>query len=226
MALVTAIVYIIPLTLLVLLAPHLQAWSGAKILKWVHKVKPLLDAYQGPYKVRYRCWTGVMLVVRLILFAVFSANALGDPKINLLSISLILTLLLATLWNLGILYKKYPVHVLEMFYILNLAVFSIATLYLRGSQPSQQHQPYLTCTMVGSALAVFLVTMMWHLYKLTKHVLWLRHLRVYVHQRFRGPSPDIAQHLPQIPVVQPRPTYSVIDLNMLREPLQLVSGQQ
>ena len=36
------------------------------------KLKPLIDAYTGPYKDRYRFWTGLGLIVRILLTVLFS----------------------------------------------------------------------------------------------------------------------------------------------------------
>ena len=81
-ALLFAIGYIVPLTLLVLFAPCLQARSHHKPLRWVNKLKPFLDAYQGPYNDKYHYWTGLMLVVRVFLFIVFASNYENDPSMN------------------------------------------------------------------------------------------------------------------------------------------------
>ena len=51
---------------LVLSFPLLEKYSDKRIpYKWnlVAKFKPLLDAYGGPYKDKYRFWTGVTLIV-------------------------------------------------------------------------------------------------------------------------------------------------------------------
>ena len=219
MALVVVFIYIIPLTLLVLFSPLLQASSNLRLFKWVRRIGPLIDAYQGPYKVKYRYWTGVMLVVRLILFSVFSGNALGDPNVNLLSISLILILFLTAVWNIGVLYKSYPVHLLEMFYILNLGIFSVVTMYLREAQSPQQSQEYLSCTMIGAAFLVFLVILIWHLHTFVKTFYCLRTLLNFCTTKHNGHPPELELDQPQVPAVRPQPTVSVIDLSALRESL-------
>ena len=61
--------------LLVLFAPLLERYSDRCIPhNWnpVSKLKPLLDAYGGPYRDSYRYWTGVTLLVRLLVTIVFS----------------------------------------------------------------------------------------------------------------------------------------------------------
>ena len=63
-------------TVLVLCAPLLERYSDKYIpqhCRWnpVEKFKPLLDAYGGPYKDKYRFWTGVTLMVRLTVTVTF-----------------------------------------------------------------------------------------------------------------------------------------------------------
>ena len=164
MSLVAAFAYIIPFTVLVLLAPCLQASSNHRLLHWANRIKPLLDAYQGPYRDRFRFWTGLMLVMRAILFITFASNALGDPRVNLLAIAISLLLLFTILWNTGPVYKSYLTHSIECFYILNLGVYSAATQFLTSSGASPHHQGQLAAVMVGSAFLVFCGILLYHLY--------------------------------------------------------------
>jgi len=46
----TFVFVIVPFTLLVLLSPCLQSRSNHGALRWIHRIKPLIDAYQSPYK--------------------------------------------------------------------------------------------------------------------------------------------------------------------------------
>ena len=41
------------------------------LLGWVRRLKPLFDAYTGPYKDKYRFWTGLLLLVHFILLLFF-----------------------------------------------------------------------------------------------------------------------------------------------------------
>ena len=76
----------IPYTVALLFIQCLQYRSRYRILAWVRRLKPLFDAYTGPYKDKHRYWTGLVLVVRVVLFLVFSVNVFGDPAVNLLTI--------------------------------------------------------------------------------------------------------------------------------------------
>jgi len=51
----------------------------------ITKFKPLLDAYQGPYKIKFYYWTGLQLMLRTVFFGLSSL----DSKINL-TISIII----------------------------------------------------------------------------------------------------------------------------------------
>ena len=72
---------------LVLCAPLLERYSHKCIPqhRWnpVAKLKPLLDAYGGPYKDKCRFWTGVTLLVRLTVTVTFSFTTGGDTRISI-----------------------------------------------------------------------------------------------------------------------------------------------
>ena len=76
----------LPYTVALLFIQCLQYRSSYRILAWVRRLKPLFDAYTGPYKDKHRYWPGLLLVVRVVLFLVFSLNVFGDPAISLLTI--------------------------------------------------------------------------------------------------------------------------------------------
>ena len=176
-ALIAVVVYILPFTSLALLAPYLQAKFNFRLLRfWVNKMKPLLDAYQGPYKDKFRFWTGFLVVVRIVLFITFSSNVLGDPRVNLLAIIISLLLLLVILWNTGQVYKSRLTHVLECMYIFNLGVYTAATAYLVSLNSSPYRQEQLACIMVGTAFMVFSGTLVYHLYTQLRNIAMLRSL--------------------------------------------------
>jgi len=93
MSIVALVVNVLPFTLHVLLSPWLQAKSS-HLLHWFTRIKPLLDAYQGPYRNKFRYWTGLLLFIWIVLFAIFGGNALGDPRINLFAITVVVATLL------------------------------------------------------------------------------------------------------------------------------------
>ena len=143
--------FIIPFTLVVLCAPCLQALRCQLLPRFILRLKPLLDAYMGPYRTSFRCWTGVMLVIRTGLFIAFALNTSGDPNINLAVIITVVGSLLAVCCNTGPVYKlqrvqllgirwstrdgKVPISLLnfiEISFILNLLILSVWTLINRS----------------------------------------------------------------------------------------------
>ena len=103
--------------LLVLCAPLLERYSQKCIPqeRWnlVAKFKPLFDAYGGPYKDKHRFWTGVTLMVRLIVTVAFSFTS---GQLAIINASIITTIIVGilTFWFFvkGV-YKKVYVSRLE-----------------------------------------------------------------------------------------------------------------
>ena len=75
------------------------------------KLTAINDAYQGPYKTRYRWWTGIMLLVRTLLILFFTANILGNQRLNLLFVVTVCVVILAFMWNVGTVYKDWRVNI-------------------------------------------------------------------------------------------------------------------
>ena len=228
MALVVILVYIIPFTMLVLLAPCLQANSHHRIHQLVNiKLKPLLDAYQGPYRDKFRYWTGLMLLVRVTLFAVFAGNVLGKPEINLFAVIASILLLVTLYWNAGRVYKKALWNIIESFYLLNLAILTAATSLIKSLE-APRSQEILTDVMIGTAFAVFCAIILYHfcVYFLKSSVVKIN-IKHTVQNFLRmklcnKQQPTIGSATPNTCGV-PSNTHTVshinIELNQLREPL-------
>ena len=127
---------------------------------WVQKLKPLFDAYTGPYKDRHRYWTGLLLLVRIVLFLIFSTNTQGSADINVLTISLTVLSLLVYLAAAGGVYKTWSLNIIEYSFFLNLGVLASATFYTTVTMRSQIAVPY---TSVSIAFAAFVIIVVFHL---------------------------------------------------------------
>ena len=160
-ALLMLLFYVIPFTFLLLFTPLLQAVSNYRFMNWVNTLAPFIDAYQGPYKKKMRFWTGLMLLVRLLLFAAFAGNILGNPELNVLLIIIVTSVLLSIWWKLGKIYKRKINNFLEMFFLLNLSFISAITLYLNRQPQKNTAQEALICIAVGSALVVFILLLLY-----------------------------------------------------------------
>ena len=92
--------------------------------KFVYRFKPLLDAYQGPYKDKYYYWTGLQLVMRAVFFGL---SAL-DRNTNLM-ISSILTGIAGYIHGAVFPFKNKAKNIQEHLMILNLNCLFIFSLY-------------------------------------------------------------------------------------------------
>ena len=92
--------------------------------KFVYRFKPLLDAYQGPYKDKYYYWTGLQLVMRAVFFGL---SAL-DRNTNLM-ISSILTGIAGYIHGATFPFKNKAKNIQEHLMILNLNCLFIFSLY-------------------------------------------------------------------------------------------------
>ena len=123
--------------LLVLFAPLLERYSDKCIpINWnpVSKMKPMLDAYGGPYKDRHRYWTGVTLLVRLLVAIVFSFTSGRLVFLNSVIIAVIVQGFFFT-WSFtkGV-YRSITLYILDSMFLLNLFVLansSLLFLYLK-----------------------------------------------------------------------------------------------
>ena len=158
-------VFLLPYTLVLLTIQLLQK-SNTRLLFWVVKLKPFLDAYMGAYNDQYRCWTGVLLFARNILFAAYT---FGDPKLNMMLTAIVCTCVITFGWVLpgksnGI-YSRWPLNILESSFLLNLVVLSVVTGYFLNNEKIQE---ILSCASTTAAFVTFIGIMVFHTYKLVK----------------------------------------------------------
>ena len=115
---------IIPYTSLILLSPCLQSWSHWKYLTWVNKLKPFLDCYQACFKDKYRYWIGVLLVVRIGLYIVFTLIQDSNTKFGV--IITVVMLYTTVVCSLSV-YKDWRGQTLEVFFMLNLIFLALSS---------------------------------------------------------------------------------------------------
>ena len=121
------ILFIVCLILFLILVPFNVILLFTRTLskfKFINKFKPLLDAYQGPYKDKFYYWVGLQLLIRAVLFGVSSL----DKNINLAT-SIILFGVLGVLHGVTrpfkVIYKSYQ----ELILIFNLQTLYALSLY-------------------------------------------------------------------------------------------------
>ena len=217
-ALLLLVLVSIPYTVSLLCIQWLQKISHYKLLFWVMKLQPLFDAYTGPYKIKHRYWTGLLLLVRVFLYLIFSINTLGDPAINLLSTVVVVTCLLAYTSLVGGVYKVLWIHFLETLFFLNSVILPAATLYRINSIAASIVS--ITYTSTGIAFVLFIAIV---IYNLAQKITQMKKVEVLIHTAkeslsFKLNNKENEQHSTKTTELSNKVTFSVIDLNP-NEPL-------
>ena len=207
----------LPYTVVLLFIQCLQKKSHYKCLSWVWKMKPLFDAYTGPYKSKQRYWTGLLLLLRALLFTVYSLNTAGDPAINLLATAVVMLFILGHLVYVGIPYKSKVLGGLEFSFHLNLTTLSIGSLF---AIHIDQGQEIVTNASVLLSFLMFCGIVTVHVYK---SILSLKLMRRWIEERRARKNKDNDQ---DINIVGPggsqehrQVASQIVSLKDLEEPL-------
>ena len=162
-----ALFYIIPLTLLLLFAPVLQRADNHRIVRLVQRLKPLLDAFQGPYKDRFHWWPGLMLMIRIILFIALTANTKHDPRLSALFVGV--TALPLALFSFRGVYKNKLLNFHETAININMIVFVLWSFFnysACGSKTQFTKQQQATAyTMISLFYIQFMAVLVYHISK-------------------------------------------------------------
>ena len=221
-ALAVLVVIFLPFTFLLLCGQCLQSFSDSPVLSWMNRIKPFLDAYYAPYRKDTRYWSGAVLLVRCVLFAL---NALGNTSANLLAVTSVTAGLAILAWLHGRLYEKLYNDILEAVFLLNLCIFASATYHVNNIDGSQDE---LTYTSVGLAFVIFIFIVLFHIYlhihetkvwkKLPKPAFMDEIMLKHVHQKasdenraFEEPD-DVMSSMHDSDTVQ-SPTTTIVELH-------------
>ena len=104
----------LPYTLTLLQIQLLRRISHFNILKWIPRFNPVYDAYFAPLKDNYHHWFGVLLLVRGVLFVIFTATYTIYPSVNYILLLTSASLLLGYA-NYNRVYKNKVVQLSENF---------------------------------------------------------------------------------------------------------------
>lgn len=214
-ALMLLVIISIPFTLILFCIQWLQKLSSFRALFWVKKLQPLFDAYTGPYKIKHRYWTGLLLLIRVGLFLIFSFNITANPLVNLLAISISMSCVCAYLSLIGGVYKLWWLNVIETVFILNLLILSTTTLYhINATVPIKP----ITYTSTSITLVLFVAIVLYHIVigvskrNLGQHLLQKLKNSLFILSTRKASSQNVLQTDP----IQSEPidtvTYSVIQL--------------
>ena len=144
---------------------HLPKWG---IFKWSRnpKIHTFIETYHTPYTPKHRYWTGLLLIVRIVLYLIAAANVSNDPTVALTAITLMVCCIaLLKGFIVSSLYRKWPMDVLETFFCLNILFFMIFSWYSLGNE--HIHREAIAYTSVIITFIVLLLIILYHVYTYT-----------------------------------------------------------
>ena len=150
----------------------LLRYRDRAIFNWVkyQKLRHFLEPYHAPYNIKYRYWTGLLLFVRAFVYIIAVLNFSLDPRVELMSVMLIVGGLILLK---GVIakrvYKNWLLDVMEVAIYFNLVAFSALTWYnldFGGNQVAVAH----TSVMITFILLV--VVIIFHALRYTRLYKW------------------------------------------------------
>ena len=208
----------LPYTIFLLLGYLLYRLRSRKWYRWLLiRIKPLLDSYYAPYKANTRYWTGSLLIVRCVLYIVFSFNSLSGTTYSLLSINIVFAVVGSMTWLIKGIYRFYYIDVIEVSVYMNLIALSAAAGMLPES--SKEIASYvLVGIFFATAMGIF--TYHIHLTYIAKSALWLK-IKSRI-PRYWWDKENPAADLNKVVPCKPEPIKAVTQTHIqvqLREPL-------
>ena len=168
-------------TVLVLSWQWLLRLPDWKMFKWSRnsRLQTFIETYHTPYTAKHRYWTGLLLLVRVILYLVAAVNVSNSPQITLISIAVTIGVLLF-LGFVGRVYKKWLLDLIESFYYFNILLLSLVTWYSLGDSKSNGVASAAAYISVTIALIVLFIIILFHVYFHTSLFAKLRDKKIII----------------------------------------------
>ena len=153
-------------TILLFAWQWLQRFKVKKIFKHRYeKFHHFMETYHAPYTFKHRYWSGMLLLVRVLLYIISAVNILGSPRVTLVAIIFVISALLLVKGTLAKnLYRNMLVDSIETIMYFNLLIFATMTLY---SLDMTSNQIAVAYTSVSITFFLFILTVLAHIYKYT-----------------------------------------------------------
>ena len=145
----------------------------SKFFKWTRnqKLHSFINTYHTPHTAKHRYWTGLLLLVRVIVYLISAFSVSVDPHITLLSTVVITSCLLLYKAMLMIkLYRNWLLNAMESYVYFNLIIFASFTWYTfddfeNSSRNKEILQGVAAYISVGTIFVLFLLVIIFHVYR-------------------------------------------------------------
>ena len=147
----------VPYTILLLLWQWIVRAPRWKVFKWTRntKLNAFIAAYHVPYNSKYRYWTGLLLLVRVIVYITASFTTSENPQVSLLTTIVLVGGLLLIKGSIGVrVYKKSITDIVETLIYFNLLALAALSLYAFKADSVKQTAVAYTSTIVTLLLLV------------------------------------------------------------------------
>ena len=148
----------VPYTILLFLWQWLVRAPKWKVFKWTRstKLNAFISVHHVPYNSKYRYWTGLLLLMRVVLYITASVTESNKPQVSLLmTIILVGGLLFSkTLARGVVVYKNLLIDVVDSVLYLNLLALSAFSLYHFRTDATKQRAVAYTSTIITFLLLV------------------------------------------------------------------------
>ena len=152
----------VPYTVLLFLWQWCIQTPNWKIFGWTRntRLNGFIATYHAPYNIKHRYWTGLLLLVRVVLYITAAVTVSSDPEVPLLMTIVLVAGLIFLKGIIGIrVYKVSLVDIVETLIYLNLLVFAAISLYHFNSDNTKQTTiAYMSTTMTFVLLVGVVLT--------------------------------------------------------------------
>ena len=147
--------------------------QNKRYFRWLlrQKLSLFIEPYHIPYTPQHRYWTGLLLVVRIVLYLTSAVNVSGDPSISLLATGIVVSFLLFLKGYFGNIYRNWLIGSLEVGCYLNIVLLSFITLFLLNNDGHLLAATYISGLIT---LALTLLVLAYHIFTemISKARLW------------------------------------------------------
>ena len=136
------------------------------LVRWVKSPRlcNFVEQFQIPYTPKHRYWTGLLLLVRAILYITTSiVNVSNDPAVNMLIMGIVITLLIIQAQQSNPIYKNSLIETLEVLCYMNLLMLCLITSYLLNSEKNHS-QPVVAYISVSITIFLLVLVLSYHVY--------------------------------------------------------------
>lgn len=163
------LIIFLPFSVFLLCIKHVYSLSTiSRAFSWIDKLKPVSDAYTGPFKDNARFWTGLLLFARIMLLIVHTVDFDYSPFIFVTTMCLMLCSLIISLNGL---YKDHWLNVLECSFLLNMGM-----IFISHAGESTLWKSIVVHILLSFAFLTFLGIIAYHVHLKCSSYRWLRKL--------------------------------------------------